>query len=399
MNPPPSLRRYPRLLIFLVFLRLGLISFGGPVAHLGYFRNEFVLRRRWLAEEDFADLVALCQFLPGPASSQVGMAIGLSRGGPLGALAAWAGFTLPSALLLLLFAVGVGFVDAAASGWLQGLKIAAVAVVARALIGMAQQLCPDLPRRLLALLVVPFLLLVPGVSGQLVMLAAAGLWGVLFAQAAAQQPAVSAGRATHSRALAVAALLLFALLLVALPLLALSGDHRSLTLLDSFYRSGALVFGGGHVVLPLLQAEMVEPGWMSKDLFLAGYGATQAVPGPLLSFAAYLGAVMGSGSARLGGAALCLGAIFLPSFLLVIGVLPFWEQLRHNQLVRKALAGINAAVVGLLGAAFIHPVLSSTIHGAVDLVFAAGALSLCAWHKLPVWLFVGICGLLGFLLY
>ncbi len=374
--------------IFLVFLRLGLTSFGGPIAHLGYFRNEFVQRRRWLDERSYVDLVALCQFLPGPASSQVGLAIGLLRGGYRGSLAAWAGFTLPSAIALTLFALGIAnWGDELPSGLLQGLKIVAVAVVAQAVWGMARTLCTDGPRVAIALAAASAVLLLPFVWGQVGVIVAAGLLGLLiFRPAAIESPSALPVAVTGRTALA--ALVLFFALLALLPLLASGTDSQALAQVDAFYRTGALVFGGGHVVLPLLQAEVVPSGWVDNDAFLAGYGAAQAVPGPLFTFAAFLGASMNVGPSNWLGAALCLVAVFAPSFLLVIGVLPFWERLRSNRRTQAALAGVNAAVVGLLLAALYDPVWTSAIKAAEHFVLALLALAALMYWKLPPWLVV-----------
>ncbi len=381
--------------VFGAFLRLGLTSFGGPVAHLGYFREEFVVRRRWIDERAYGDLVALSQFLPGPASSQVGIALGAVRAGLAGALAAWVGFTLPSAVALALFAHGVtqlaGSVEA---GWLNGLKVVAVAVVARAVWGMATRLCPDRPRATLAIVAVLAVLAWPGAPGQILALAVGGLagWALLHAEAEATPSAL---RLPVGRRTAVALLSLFFAALVALPVAASLASALPLTLADSFYRSGALVFGGGHVILPLLRAEVVPPGWVDKDIFLAGYGAAQAVPGPLLTFGAYLGSVI---DPRAGGwptATLCLIAVFLPSFLLVLGTLPFWEGLRRHTQVQSAMRGVNAAVVGLLLAALYDPVWVSAIHSAGDFALAVTAFALLALWRLPPWLVVVLCGLVG----
>ena len=381
--------------VFLAFLRLGCTSFGGPVAHLGYFREEFVVRRKWLREEVYADLVALCQFLPGPASSQVGIGIGLSRAGLPGALAAWAGFTLPSAIALILFAFGLGWLGTAGdSGWLQGLKVAAVAVVAQAVLGMAKNLCPDTPRRLLALAAALIALLVAGVQGQLLALILVALIGWRFAG----QPSVDGEQHLHIQVghrTAIGSQLLFFGLLLLLPLIANLSHSHAFELFDSFFRAGSLVFGGGHVVLPLLQAEVVTPGWLSGDLFLAGYGAAQAVPGPLFTFSAYLGAAMQSGFGRWLGGMLCLGAIFLPSFLLIVGILPYWDRLRRNSAVRKLLYGVNAGVVGLLAAAFVTPVISSGIHDLLGLLLAALAYWLLVYRRTAPWLVVLVCGATG----
>lgn len=381
--------------IFLVFLRLGLTSFGGPVAHLGYFREEFVARRRLLQEATYADLVALCQFLPGPASSQVGMSIGLSQAGLRGGLAAWAGFTLPSALAMILFAYGLTSLDAAAieSGWLHGLKVMAVAVVAQALWGMARSLCPDRTRATLAIAAAVLVLSWPTSFGQLLAIIGGGVfgWQVLDLGSPGEHEPMDLplGRKT-----ALVSLTIFFALLALLPLLARVGGH-ALALFASFYQAGALVFGGGHVVLPLLQAEVVNPGWISRDLFLAGYGAAQAVPGPLFTFSAFLGAAMPGVSAGWVGGLLCLAAIFTPSFLLLAGTLPLWSWLRRRSGIRSALAGVNAAVVGLLLAAFYDPVWTSGIRSAGDFILALSAFGLLVLWKAPPWLVVGLTGLGG----
>ena len=368
-----------------MFLKLGLTSFGGPVAHLGYFRDEFVVRRRWLDEPAYADLVALCQFLPGPASSQVGLAIGLSRAGYLGALAAWTAFTLPSAIALVLFAYGVEALGGLAnSAWLHGLKIAAVAVVALAVLGMMRGLAPDRPRATLAVASAVIALAVPTAAGQVAAIAPGGVAGLFFLHSAQASAAPASLPLTVSRWEGAAALAAFFLLLLGLPLLATQSGSLPLQLFDSFYRSGSLVFGGGHVVLPLLQAEVVPRGWVSNDAFLAGYGAAQAVPGPLFTFAAYLGAVIGGW----GTAALCLIAVFLPSFLLVVGALPYWETIRRKALAQAALKGVNAAVVGLLLAALYHPVWTAGITDAKDFALASMAFLLLFMWQAPPWLVV-----------
>jgi chromate transporter len=380
--------------VFAVFLKLGLTSFGGPVAHLGYFRNEFVERRKWLAEQTYADLVALCQFLPGPASSQVGISIGLLRAGYLGALAAWTAFTLPSALALVAFAYGLSaFHNALGSGWLHGLKVAAVAVVALAILGMARTLAPDRERVSLAVLALAIALAIPSAWGQIGAILVGAIIGAAFmkADAPAAQPSLNL---PASRGSAVVALAIFAALLAGLPVLASITDNENVRLFDTFYRVGSLVFGGGHVVLPLLQAEVVPSGWVSNDAFLAGYGAAQAVPGPLFTFAAYLGAVIGGWKA----AVICLVAIFLPSFLLVIGILPFWEGLRRRPMAQSVLRGVNAAVVGLLLAAFYNPVWTSGITGKADFGLAAIAFLLLFLWRTPPWLVVIICAAGGELL-
>ena len=374
--------------LFFVFLRLGLTSFGGPVAHLGYFRAEFVERRQWLDEHTYADLVGLCQFLPGPASSQVGMAIGLSRGGIPGAIAAFLGFTLPSAILLVLFALGMArFGNAIGAGWLHGLKIVAVAVVAQALWGMGRALAPDARRATLAVAAAALVSLVPTGAGQVGVIAAGALigWGVLRADLTLPQSSLPVPIRRSTGALLLAA---FFLLLIGLPLAAQGSGNYVLELFDGFYRAGALVFGGGHVVLPLLQAIVVPRGWVSNDAFLAGYGAAQAVPGPLFTFAAYLGAISTRAPSGWTGAAIAVAAIFLPAFLLVAGILPFWEGLRRHAGIKRAMLGINAAVVGILLAAFYHPVWTSAIRSAADFAMAATAFLLLVFWKWPPWLVV-----------
>ncbi len=373
------------LAVFRVFLGLGLTSFGGPIAHLGYFRTAFVERRGWLSDRAYADLVALCQFMPGPASSQVGMAIGLMRAGYAGALAAWVGFTLPSALALVLFAYGLEALDPQ-SAWLHGLKIVAVAVVAQALLGMARSLCPDRERATLAVAATALALTVAGVPGQLAAIALGAVVGLVVLGRQGDEAQTGDGLAVAvSRRTGALALALFAVTLAGLPLLAGLIDSRSLAYIDSFFRAGALVFGGGHVVLPLLQAEVVDPGWVGAADFLAGYGAAQAVPGPLFTFAAFLGAVMVAPPSGAVGAALCLVAVFLPSAFLVIGLLPFWRDLSRNAAARRALMGINAAVVGLLAAALYDPVVTSAIRGGQDLALALAAFAALAWWRVPPW--------------
>jgi len=372
--------------VFLVFLRLGLTSFGGPVAHLGYFRDEFVTRRQWLTERSYADLVALCQFLPGPASSQVGIALGLSRSGYAGALAAWAGFTLPSAIALILFAQGMAsYGDVIPAGVLHGLKVVAVAVVAQAIWGMARNLCPDAPRVTIMAAAACFVLLLPSAWGQVGVIVIAAVIGLLLfkpQQGAAHDPLPIVMR----RRVGLLWLALFFALLMGLPLLTALFPGQTLAMVDAFYRAGSLVFGGGHVVLPLLQAEVVPPGWVDNEFFLAGYGAAQAVPGPLFTFAAFLGASMNETPSGWLGGMICLLAIFAPSFLLVAGALPFWERLRRNVRAQAVLSGINAAVVGLLLAALYQPVWTSAIHAPQDFGLALVALVALVFWKLPPWL-------------
>ena len=381
--------------VFSAFLRLGLTSFGGPIAHLGYFHDDFVVRRRWLDEKTYADLVALCQFLPGPASSQVGIAIGLSRAGYAGALAAWIGFTMPSAIALVLFAYGLTALgDALGSGWLHGLKVAAVAVVAQAVLSMMRSLAPDRQRATLAVLAAVLVLAVPGAFGQIAAIVIGGIIGVTLLRSAAPENHVSLPHPV-SRTAGILALAVFFALLLGLPLLAAAFPNQTIALFEAFYRAGSLVFGGGHVVLPLLQAAVVPPGWVTDDAFLAGYGAAQAVPGPLFTFAAYLGAVMGPQPNGWLGAALCLVAVFVPSFLLVIGALPFWEDFRRHASAQAALRGVNAAVVGLLLAALYHPVWTAGITGAGDFALAAAAFLLLFMWKTPPWLVVALCAIGG----
>lgn len=371
-----------------VFTRLGLTSFGGPIAHLGYFRDEFVVRRKWLDDRTYADLVALCQFLPGPASSKVGIAVGLSRAGYLGALAAWFGFTLPSALALVLFAYGLSALgDVSGAGWIHGLKVAAVAVVAQAVLGMMRTLAPDRERATLAVVAAAIVLAVPSGWGQIDAIVLGAIFGLGFLRSAAPVDHVSLPLKVGRRAGAVFVALFF-VLLVGLPLLAVAMPSHAVTLFEAFYRAGSLVFGGGHVVLPLLQASVVPPGWVSNDGFLAGYGAAQAVPGPLFTFAAYLGAAMGPEPNGWAGAALCLIAMFLPSFLLVLGPLPFWEEIRKQPAAQAALRGVNAAVVGLLLAALYNPVWTAGITSGRDFVLAIAAFLLLFMWRTPPWLVV-----------
>ncbi|WP_312310834.1 chromate efflux transporter [Atlantibacter sp.] len=386
------------LAVFMIFLRLGLTSFGGPIAHLGYFREEFVVRRKWLSEQSYADLVALCQFLPGPASSQVGIALGLTRAGYRGALAAWAGFTLPSALLLILFALGLArYGEFLPAGALQGLKVVAVAVVAQAVWGMARTLCPDVIRITLMAAAACLLLLFPAAQNQIAVIGGAAIIG-LFVCPTAQNERHGPTPVSVKLYTGIFWLALFAILLVGLPALAALYPSHTLAMVDAFYRTGSLVFGGGHVVLPLLEAEVVPTGWVNKDSFLAGYGAAQAVPGPLFTFSAFLGASMHPLPSGWEGGIICLISIFAPSFLLVAGALPFWERLRANLHIRAALSGINAAVVGLLLAALYNPVWTSAIHRPQDFCLALVALVALMFWKWPPWIVVVCCGVAGGLL-
>ncbi len=367
--------------IFAAFLKLGLTSFGGPIAHLGYFRTEFVERRRWLNESSYADIVALCQFLPGPASSQVGFTLGILRGnGLLGGLAAWFAFTMPSAIILFAFALGAtAFTGPFAEGVLHGLKLVAVAVVAQAIWGMARSLTPDRARAAIALVAVAIVVFIGGSFGQIGAIALGAIAGLWLCRGDGPMTAGHLGFSVSRRHSAVA-LVLFAVLFLVTPLVAARTGSQGLALFDAFYRSGALVFGGGHVVLPLLQAEVVTPGWVSNADFLAGYGMAQAVPGPLFTFAAYLGAMLDPGPRGLPGALIALVAIFLPGLLLLVGVIPFWDSFRSQPAAKALMRGANAAVVGILGAALYDPVFTSGITSP-----AAFALALTCFVLLMTW--------------
>lgn len=377
-----------------IFLKLGVSSFGGPIAHIGYFREEFVVRRRWLDEQSFVDLVALCQFLPGPASSQVGFSIGLMRAGYRGALAAWTGFTLPSAIVLVLFAYGAGAIKGAVGvGLLHGLKLVAVAIVGQAVWGMARTLCPDRERASLAAVAALIILFSPSSIAQIGAIMFGGLAGLWLCRDAL--PAVTDHMSIPvSRAVGFAALTTFFVLLVGLPIAQNLVHFEGLALFGAFYRSGALVFGGGHVVLPLLRQAFVAPGWVSDDTFLTGYGAAQAIPGPLFTFAAYLGAVVRPSPHGIAGAALGLFGIFIPGILILLGTLPFWDSLRKRVAARAMMRGVNAAVVGLLGAALYNPLWTSSVRTPGDFgVALIGFVLLVAWRAPP--LFVVIVSALG----
>lgn len=404
ISEQPEAASISPLAILGTFTRLGLTSFGGPIAHLGYFRDEFVVRRRWLDEAAYAELVAICQFLPGPASSQVGFAIGLARGGFAGALAAWAGFTLPSALIMLAFAAGFDALGGPiGQGILHGLKIVAVAVIAQAVWGMARTLAPDRPRAGIAAAAVIAVAVVGGAVGQLAAIGLGMLGGIAMAgrragvdDMADAEPAIAVPVGLRT---AAALVVLAAGLLLVLPIargLGLGG--HGLALFDAFYRAGALVFGGGHVVLPLLQQEVVASGWVSPDAFLSGYGAAQAVPGPLFTIAAYLGAAGASWPNGVTGGSIALIAIFLPGLLLVAGTLPLWQSIRHRQWARAGMTGVNAAVVGILGAALYDPVLVTSVRSPPDFALAlVGFLLLTVW-KAPPWAVVLISAVCGTLL-
>ena len=381
--------------MFRAALRLGLTSFGGPVAHVGYFRDEYVARRRWIGEEQFGELVALSNLLPGPSSSQVGIAIGVHRAGKLGGLAAWLGFTLPSAAILTALALWARDVDLAGAGWVHGLELAAAAVVAAAVIAMARTLARGAARLAIAAAAAATALLVPGSPGQVGTILAAGTIGAVAFRGSVRALPLTL-RFPIGRRVAIAAAFCFASLLVGLPLAADRGSSHAVDLAASFYRAGALVFGGGHVVLPLLNDAVVETGWVSQQAFLAGYGVTQAVPGPLFTFSAYLGAIEEPSPSRVAGAAIALGAIFLPSFLLLGAVLPLWSAARERVVVQAAVAGIGAAVVGLLAAALWDPVLRTAVHGADDVVFAVVLFGLL--RILPPWAVVGIAAAAGAIL-
>jgi chromate transporter len=385
---PIAPSRGSALEVLSVASRLGLTSFGGPVAHLGYFHEEYVRRRRWLDEKSYGDLVALCQFLPGPASSQVSIAVGIVRAGLPGGVAAWLGFTSPSALLLMAFAFGVSALEGAAdAGWLHGLKVVAVAVVVQAVWNMARALCPDRERITLAIVATIVTLAWPSSAGQVLSIIVAGLIGWRFFLGS-KPTSIAHVMFPIGRRLGIAAWIIFFALLLGLPLLRHVAPGHGLEVFDRFFRVGSLVFGGGHVVLPLLHAEVVDRGWVTEEQFVAGYGAAQAVPGPLFSFAAYLGAVMNSEPNGWSGALLALVAIFLPSFLLVIGALAFWDLLRSKAGFQSALRGINAAVVGLLLAALYTPVWTSAIHTPADFALGLVAFTLLSLWKFPPWLVV-----------
>jgi chromate transporter len=384
--------------VFIVAGRLGLTSFGGPIAHIGYFQREYVARRRWLSETDFADLVGLCQFLPGPASSQLGIAIGMLRAGPLGGFAAWLAFTAPSAIAMLALAAFFRGNDLSQSGWVQGLQLVAVAVVAQAVLSMWRTLAPDRLRSAIVLVAAVSLFLWTDPFAQVVVLAGGALlgWRLLTA------PAAAAGRFQLSfgisRRVGIACLTLFAALLLALPLTRQASDSHTIALTDSFYRSGALVFGGGHVVLPLLESEVVPPDWVSEEDFLAGYGAAQAVPGPLFTFAAYLGSVAEPEPNGVTGGTIALLAIFLPAFLLVFGTIPLWSDLRRYTSVLAALGGVNTAVIGILLAALYDPVFTSAVGSPLELAVALAAVTALVVIGTPPWVVVVGCLLAGQLL-
>lgn len=386
------------LQVFFTALKLGCTSFGGPIAHLSYFHDEYVTKKKWISAHAYADLVALCQFLPGPASSQVGMAIGLSRAGIFGAIVSWIGFTLPSALILILFGLGLSAMDVSNhKQWLHGLNVVAVAVVAQAILGMGKKLCPDKERLTIAVITSVILLFFSSAVLQVSVLIVSGIFGVYFLKSNEDLPhePIHQGKKT----IGLFFLGLFVLLLFLLPLLRSSFDLVEIQYFDSFYRAGALVFGGGHVVLPLLQAEVVPTGWVSNDLFMAGYGLSNAIPGPLFAFSSFLGAVSSVNPHGWTGATLCLVAVFFPSFLLIVGALPFWEQMRKNQIIRRAMLGINASVVGILLTALYHPVWTSSVFSPKDFALVIVGFLLLEFWKLPSWFVVVVTVAVSVLIY
>ena len=369
--------------IFLVSTRLGLTSFGGPTAHLGYFHEEYVRRRKWMDEKSYADLVALAQFLPGPASSQVGIGIGVMRAGVLGGIISFIGFTLPSVVALILFALLLQGFNLENAGWIHGLKIVAVAVVAHAILGMAKNLTPDLKRKAIALFALVGTLLWQSAFTQVGVILLAALFGFLLYKHHTDTEEASSQFPIAKKVSAFCLLLFFGLLFLLPVIKEITGSYW-VAMFDSFYRAGSLVFGGGHVVLPLLEQELVPNGWISEEAFLAGYGATQAVPGPLFTFAAYLGAVMKGWQ----GGLIATIAVFLPAFLLILGALPFWDALRNNPKIKGAILGVNAAVVGILISAFYNPIWTSSILAPIDFALAAILFSMLAYWKLPPWMIV-----------
>ncbi len=393
MNQTKPTRGFKSLLeIFLVSTRLGLTSFGGPTAHLGYFHEEYVRRRKWMDEKSYADLVALAQFLPGPASSQVGIGIGVMRAGVLGGVISFIGFTLPSVIALILFALLLTGFDIGNAGWIHGLKIVAVAVVAHAIMGMAEKLTPDLKRKAIALFALIGTLIWQTAFTQVSVILLAALIGFLLYKQHEENGDVSS-KFPIAKSVSAICLLLFFGLLFLLPIIKEATGSYWIAMFDSFYRSGSLVFGGGHVVLPLLEQELVPTGWISEEAFLAGYGVTQAVPGPLFTFAAYLGTVMKGWQ----GGLIATVAVFLPAFLLVLGALPFWDSLRNNSKIKGAIMGVNAAVVGILISAFYNPIWTSSILAPIDFALAAILFSMLVYWKLPPWVIV-LTGAFGGLL-
>lgn len=395
MNQSPKNKRKKSLLeIFLVSTRLGFTSFGGPTAHLGYFHEEYVRRRKWMDEKSYADLVALAQFLPGPASSQVGIGIGAMRRGVLGGIVSFIGFTLPSVIALILFAHLLTGFDVGDAGWLHGLKIVAVAIVAHAILGMAKNLTPNLRTKAIALLALLGTLLWPTAFTQVGVILLAALAGFILFKQQQSKDIEPSSQFSIAKKVSIICLLLFFGLLFLLPIIREMTGSYWVAMFDSFYRSGSLVFGGGHVVLPLLEQEFVPTGWISEEGFLAGYGATQAVPGPLFTFAAYLGTVMNGWA----GGLFATFAVFLPAFLLILGALPFWNHLRNNPKIKGAIIGVNAAVIGILISAFYFPIWTSSILAPADFALAAILFSMLAFWKLPSWVIVLVGAIGGSLL-
>lgn len=376
--------------ILLVSTRLGFTSFGGPTAHLGYFHGEYIRSRKWMDEKNYADLVALSQFLPGPASSQVGIGIGVKRGGVIGGIISFIGFTLPSVIALIIFASFLHTFGMEDAGWINGLKIVAVVIVLHAVLGMAKNFTPDIQTKTIALFALILTLLVQSPYTQVIAIVSAGIIGFILNQR--KQPEIGMAKLEFpiSKRLGSICLSLFFGLLICLPIIRGLSSNQWIALFDSFYRSGSLVFGGGHVVLPLLEQEFVPSGWLTEEEFLAGYGATQAVPGPLFTFAAYIGTIINGWQ----GGLLATVAIFLPAFLLILGALPFWDSLRSNSKVRAALIGVNASVVGILLSALYHPIWTSSIHGPFDFALAALLFTMLAYFKLPPWVIV-LAGAIG----
>lgn len=396
---PNTMRRKPGgirsvLHLFVIFLRLGLTSFGGPVAHFGYFRAEFVDKRKWFTVHSYTDIIALCQLLPGPASSQLAIAIGLSRARYIGAIVAWFGFTMPSAILLVLFAYGLNIFGDVSAGWIQGLKIVAVAVVAQAVWIMWNVLCPTRLHSTFSIIGALIVLFYPTALGQVLAIIGGGVLGCIFLKNHVKLPH-EAIPVHISKIVATVALIIFCGLLFLLPIFTQLTDNQAFYLFESFFRTGSLVFGGGHVVLPLLQSVVVPTGMVSNSVFLAGYGAAQAIPGPLFSFSAFLGAISNIQPNGVNGAAICLFSIYLPSFLLIIGLFPFWENLRKYEIMKGAMTGVNTSVVGLVLAALYSPVWTSTVHTITDFSMVLAAYLLLSFWKMTPWLVVILGALVG----
>ncbi len=381
-----------KILIEILFVstKLGLTSFGGPIAHLGYFREEYVRRKKWIDDQNYADLVALSQFLPGPASSQVGIGIGVIRAGVLGGIVSFIGFTLPSVIALILFALLLQDLDIKNSGWIHGLKLVAVPIVAQAILGMVKNLTPDLKRKALALFAMTATLIWQTTFTQIAVILISSIAGCFLYQDNENNDKTTL-ITNISKKVSIICLAIFFILLVLLPLISSFISSKWISIFDSFFRAGSMVFGGGHVVLPLLEREFVPTGWLNKETFLAGYGVTQAVPGPLFTFAAYLGTVMVGWR----GGLIATIAIFLPAFLLILGTLPFWSSMRRNSKLRRALLGVNAAVVGILISAFCNPIWISSVFSIVDFLIVAILFSMLVIMKLPPWIIVLVGAISG----